>query len=689
MFQPFARNNRLTELAAALVALVPANVQTQKRAEAADNPPAAVRSLDADLPKAFIAGKETFRDGTPIPKGEEFAKYSFDTEGRILEMYLPKAVQLFRTAKKNGSSIRAATGISYGASKQGIEYIRALTFILSDGREETYTRNRPDPAGSIWSVQVRRPTDPAVKSDNDFCGNFCITEHGELAVIELFDKSPRDLLVGPDGETKVFTFEPIGGTRYTDEQDELLTVRRSNGGVVTYERQEPLPPRVVDTAVNGTKTSWRFSVRDLSTKEWMWVCSDPTIMPSKKSPLLASGAMVFKTTDGLCVGISTTGSKTLLFPHGTQTLIDRSGRVIRVANGAQARKFIYDENVGLVGYRDMIGSRIIQESKVPQLPNIGYRVTDLGRIDMFEHNQEGDEHKDESSPTCFLEAPSFSRQEREVAELPAMPAHIHPNKDPLACIANVCPPDDLSRNSRGALFPTSSPAFGVASDALPKVSAVHSLSDIATKRGDALQPFVEFLRIWARTTTDEEIDAITCPEFLAKYRGVDGDSWISSELGGVDTADFLVWLRDCVNKGELPFSLDIKPLDRAPGAKFEGVYEPVRGATIYGYDLMTGAVHVAVELQSRDLSKQQLVADLKNVLSHGGIGLLSPGREANEAPFWALFHELVHAFDRVHGIERDSFEPAAHLGALSALMTITKEKAQAYREIFPELAPQR
>ena len=227
------------------------------------------------------------------------------------------------------------------------------------------------------------------------------------------------------------------------------------------------------------------------------------------------------------------------------------------------------------------------------------------------------------------------------------------------------------------------------SDALPRVFAVPSLSEVATKRGDALQPFVEFLRIWARTTTDEEIDAVTCPEFLGQCKGADGNSWISSELGGVDTADFLIWVRDCVNRGKLPFSLDIKPLDRVPGAKVEGVSAPVKGATTYGYDLMTGAVLVQVELQSRDLSKQQLVADLKNVLSHGGIGLLSPGREANEAPFWALLHELVHAFDRVHGIERRNFEPAAHFGALSALMTITKEKAEAYRKIFPELSTQR
>jgi hypothetical protein len=259
---------------------------------------------------------------------------------------------------------------------------------------------------------------------------------------------------------------------------------------------------------------------------------------------------------------------------------------------------------------------------------------------------------------------------------------IHPHDpksgDPALCLRGICPETPAPRDEIGIFLPTQALAIGQESLALPQISSWTTLDAIEKRREGSLAFVVNLLRLWAETTSDEDIDVLTSPESLRQLCSSGGTPWIQQELLSPVNADYLIWLRECIRANKLPCSLDVKVLNHPKATnqrRFGGVTETRTSP-------MTGELNIEVSIQALIYQEAGLRADIEAMKTHGGLGVFRPDRFESSSVFYVAFHELQHAFVYATGREFEGAEPVAHLGAFLALASITPEKAVRYESLL-------
>jgi hypothetical protein len=222
------------------------------------------------------------------------------------------------------------------------------------------------------------------------------------------------------------------------------------------------------------------------------------------------------------------------------------------------------------------------------------------------------------------------------------------------------------------------PAVGQNSLTAHEVDTWTTLDSIANSRGGQLAPLVEFLRIWAQTTSDEDIESVSSPEVLSQLKSQDGIPWISPELISSESAEYLIWLRERIRENKLPCEVDVAPLVFSDPTK----PQLFGGRTRASLSPLDGSLGIKISINMSILDRASLKADLERIGVHGGLGVYSPKYFQQKSAIDAFVHELHHVWAYSSGREYESFEPPAHLGALQVFSTITPEKGPLYLKVI-------
>lgn len=270
-------------------------------------------------------------------------------------------------------------------------------------------------------------------------------------------------------------------------------------------------------------------------------------------------------------------------------------------------------------------------------------------------------------------------------EIPVMFVHPHSSRGVVGrdmCQDGICPQTPPITDVAGVFVTPNEPAPGQATLVTPTITSWTSLDSIEKARGGLMSPMIKFLRIWAETTTDEDIAEITSHAALMQLRSDKGVAWIQPELISHANADYLFWLRDSVRANRLPCTINVQPLNY-PGL---GAQRAQGGETRTALDPADHSLDISVAINSLIFDSRSIRDDLEAIIKHGGIGVLRPERLLARSVFDVVPHELNHVWRDAAGYEFDvSSEPIAHLGAFNLLRTITSEKGKHYEPLLKEL----
>jgi hypothetical protein len=651
---------------------LPANAQDERSLEA--KPPAAasgdaLSSLNLPrpaLPNAslFVSFREnptpqesvTLRNGFVIEQNEKTARYEFDQKGRISKISFP-----------DGYTI---SGISYHDKSEVNDVVTRLA-ITSSGAIKTYQRTV---AGSVIysSWTVTSGIAGSGTSGQDFLGDFRITPFGEFIVAELGPaKTGSNLpkLRTPEGQSFRVSNVLTGAQLYFDESERLLALRRTDFSLIRLAHLGDQISQITEIERGGYKRVWSY---DQNKKTW--TCSDPNIAESSTSPFLSRGALLYTRQDGAKVNVSTTGAKTVNLPTGLQTVESYSGQVRFVNFGVNSRELIYDKQDRLVAYRD---SRIGKSStyKLSNPENIRYKADQFGAIYAQSDNTD-------AQSTATVRPLEILRGEiRKIVKLPQLLVHPHHNASATGsslCRKGICPDSLQSSQEAGLLVNTEISAVGQNSLADSHIETWTSLDSIARHRGGQLAPLVEFLRIWAQNTSDEDIEDVTSLEVLSQLRSQDGVAWIRPELISSECAEYLVWLRERINENKLPCEVDLAPLTYSTATN----PRVVGGKTVVSENALDGSLGILLNINSAILDRASLKADLDRIGVHGGLGVYSPKHFQHKSTIDVFIHELHHVWVRSSGREYENIEPGAHLGATLFFLSIPPEKGHLYSRVI-------
>jgi hypothetical protein len=658
-----------SKVAAALLAILPiGGVPSEAQITPRDEPPA---SSSTDLGALTLprvdqgssndrAAQVTLRSGFIIPQGDKTAKYSLSEDGRVNGIAFPSGYTISR--------------ITYHTVAGSEDRIASLS--ITAGRvTKTYTRNiYRGQLYSSWKV-----SGPGIAQDSrlaEFNGDFAVTSSGEFVITDL----SKSAAAGGAG-SRVFTSEEksfvmarlgSGGYRYLYPNGDLHGVRRADLSLVTRTYSNGKCSAVTEELRDGTTRVWK-----LESSSGLWHCSDRRVSPSERCPLFERGTLSYMTVDGSRVNIATSGAKTITHSDGITVVIDQREKIHRVAKGARSRVFTYSESGSLASFADYQGSSKAH-SVVMIDPSCVWRIEPDGTVLLDAGGTSQASQATLKSPIRY-ESLVNTAPDRKFS-LPPMLIHPHDRKNdgPKLCLPGVCPSTPPSSSKIGVFLPIEAIATGQESLVLPEIASWTSLDTIKKHRAGRLAFIVDFLRCWAEKTSDEDIDMLTSSESLHQLCGSGGTPWIQPELLSPANADFLIWLRDCIQANKLPCSIDIQVLNY-PGAVSQFLYGGVTQTQTSPIDdeLMIGVV-----LQALIYEEAQIRADIEAMKTHGGLGVYRPDRFQISSVFDVIFHELYHVFIYSTGREFEGGEPAAHLGAFLALASISPEDAQRYEGLL-------
>ncbi len=661
MLAPSIRAKAVT----AILALVPSTALSQDSQTTATPEPPAASSTDLTprtLPKAEISPRpppgesKKLKSGFVVAKPEDRTAYTLDKEGRVLGLRFPSGYTV--------------SDISYHTFPGKEDCIIQLT-ITSGGLSKVYTRNSyKDTLYQSWKVTTNESR--ANTALPEFEGNFEITPCGEFVITDFSGGRYDRRLYAPDGQTFLMQQLSSGAYFYLDSNRLPQALRRTDRSLVRISYSNGAPAFITEEHDNIVTRSWTL---DAQTK--MWQCSDQNILPSTTCPLYEKGTIAFTLHDGARVSIATSGAHTILSNDGLTTVIDPSGKIVRVARGARSRIFSYDSKGNLIAFTDTIGSSGVPTA-IKGGPAVRHQVERNGAVSSVRLEAAS------LTPDALRGQIRFpSPFEAPVTQFVTFPKiQIHPHEPPKGemrlCLNGVCPDTLPPLEQTGILVPSDAIAIGQESLIVPEVETWTPLDTIEKHRGGAVAPLVEFLRIWAETTSDEDIDRLTSPEALRLLKSDGGVRWIQPELISSTHADYLLWLRECVRANRLPCTLDIKPLSY-PGLDNQALFGGVTGTALSPFDR---SLRISVDIQLLTFSEAALRADISEILKRGGSGIYRPERFRSASAINTLFHELQHVFVYATGREFEGTEPVAHLGAFLALASITPEKAGRYTKVL-------
>jgi hypothetical protein len=651
------------KVAAAVVALLPSQVVGQQRDAGQRTPSVAssIGGLDSlNVPQASRSGDQhqplpqlRLKSNYAIDQGPGFARYKIDQVGRVTEVHFPTGL--------------AVTDITYQEGNGARDIIAGLT-VSSNGSVKNYSRRT-----FTWMVTTKSGT--LTHPAPDFVGDFLITTCGEFVSINA-QQSGANQVYTATGEVFGMQLCRTGAYIYLHPNGEVHGLRRADNSKLTLRYQAKALSEITEERQGSAERSWRF---DAASK--LWVCSDPDILPSSNSPFFDSGIVYFTRADGSRESISTSGARTLWWGDGAITVFDHIGRIYRVARGAQSRTFEYDATGSLIGFRDSSASRS-SETRLVNTKLYEYRVRREGSVQLPGSCFSADERRRQIPLISY--PLSLTTSSSQYAAWHFSPIPIHPHEESPKgirglCKTGVCPDTPPTLGVRGVFNRTRDTAIGQDSLIKPETDSWTTLDSIEKHRNGILAPVAEFLRIWAETTTDDDIARVASPETLTTLRSDDGTRWLQPELLGPASADYLIWLRDSVRSNRLPCTMDVIPLHYAGTDK----QQTLGAKTVTDYSLLKDSVTIAVFFQPGIFNPKTLQADIEAMHSYGGVGVLRPDEFYNSAALLqVLFHELGHVFEAHTGRETAGGEPTANLYAYLALSTITPDKAPAYRPIL-------
>jgi hypothetical protein len=596
------------------------------------------------------------KSGFVIEQAKGVATYTLDGNGRITEVRFP-----------DGYTV---AGISYHTQAGHEERIAQLT-ITSGSGTKTYKRNSYG-ADLYLSWKVSAAGAAVNSTAPDFEGDFSLTPCGEFVTTDFSSGSNNRILRTPDGRIHTMRQLKTGAYFYMRNDGLPFALRRTDLSLISITYSEKTPTLITEEFQGSPTRSWRF---DAASKSWL--CSDPAILPSNLCPLFEKGTLSFVRGDGARVSIATSGAATILAQDGVTTVLDCSGKITRVAKGARSRLFNYNRDGELLSFCDKLGSLETLTHIKPD-PSIQCRIEQNGAVRIVAIQTAGQA----PAPLAVNErfGPPFSSSATNLPTFPNMQIHPHDPKkgDLMLCKSGVCPTTPAPRDQIGVFVPTDQIAIGQESLITNEISTWTTLDQIEKHRGGTLAPVVEFLRIWAATTSDEDIDTLTSPEALRLLQGDGSIAWLQPELLSPTNADYLFWLRDCIRANKLPCTLDVKPLSY-PGLTNQALFG---GVTDHYVSTIDRSLRISVDIQSLTYSELEIRADISEMLRHGGTGIYRPTRFQSASVFNTLFHELQHVFVYSTGREFEGTEPTAHLGAFLALASITPEKAKRYEGVL-------
>jgi hypothetical protein len=658
-----------TKAAAALLALLPINGLTSEAQTTRKDEPPAASSTDLGaltLPKVERVKQENqsnqviLKSGFVLPQGEKTATYTLNEDRRVSGIVFPSGYTISQIMYHNVA---------------GREDRIASLAITAGGVARTYTRNTyRDQLYTSWKISGPGITQNS--SASEFSGDFLVTPCGEFVMTD-FSKSSASSGTGSrvfTAEEKGFGMVPLrsGGYMYLHANGDLHGLRRADLSLVTLTYSNGKPSVVTEEQRDGTTRVWK-----LEASSGLWICSDQSVSPSEQCPLFERGTVSYKTVDGSRVNVATSGAKTITYSDGVTAVVDQADKIVRVARGARSRVFSYNETGSLTSFTDHWGSSKAHiECKVD--PSWVWRIDRHGAVFLDAEDPSQTGQATLQLPTRY-DSPTGTSPDR-VFSPPLMLIHPHDPKKGGSelCLRGVCPETPAPRDEIGIFLPTGVVAIGQESLVTPEISSWTTLDAIEKHRGGSLALIVDFLRLWAETTSDEDIDLLTSPESLQQLCGSGGTAWIQPELLSPANADYLIWLRDCIRANKLPCSLDIKILNHPKAInqrRFGGVTETLTSPT-------TGELNIEVAIQALIYEEAALKADIEAMKTRGGLGVYRPDRFQSSSVFDVVFHELQHVFIHATGREFEGTEPVAHLGAFLALASITPEKAGRYESLL-------
>jgi hypothetical protein len=510
----------------------------------------------------------------------------------------------------------------------------------------------------------------------DFNGDFAVTPCGEFYITDFSQAAVKKGV-----KSKVFTAEEkafdmaalrTGAYMYLHANEDLHALRRADLSLVTVTYLNNNPSAVTEERRDGTTRVWK-----LESSAGLWLCSDPNVLPAKNSPLYERGTLSYTTVDRLRISIATSGAQTITYPDCVTAVIDQAGKIVRVAKGARSRVFCYNTAGSLASFSDHRGSSKAY-AQIEVEPSQVWRVAPKGAVFLDTGDPSSASRTSLQLPTRY-DSPVETPPNRLFC-LPPMLIHPHDPKagEPSTCLRGVCPETPPPRDEIGIFVPTSALAIGQESLIIPEISSWTTLDAIEKHRGGTLAFIVDFLRLWAETTSDEDIDLLTSPESLRQLCGSGGTAWIQPELLSPANADYLIWLRDCIRANKLPCSLDVEVLKHARAIN----QRRFGGVTVTGISSTTGELNIAVSIQALIYQEAELRADIEAMKARGGLGVYRPDRFESSSVLDVVFHEFQHVFINATGREFEGTEPVAHLGAFLALASITPEKAARYEGLL-------
>lgn len=651
--------------AAAILSLIPSAAYSQENSTSAKPEPPAASSTDLaglTLPKLDNPSQSPVRAALKLKGGfvleqrDGLAAYSVNDEGRVSSIRFP-----------NGYTI---SDISYHSIKEKEHLVAQLT-ITTGGTSATYTRNSSgDEIYQSWRVATIKSS--STQAGPEFNGDFEITSCGEFVKTDFSAGRNDRQIYTADGRVFLMRQLNSGAYFYDDKNGFPHALRRTDHSLVKITYSNGTPATITEEYNSQATRWWKL---DEATQTWQ--CSDPNIAPSRRCPLYEKGTIAFTIGDGAQVSVATSGAYTLLSKEGLTTVVNPKGDIVRVALGARSRIFNYDADGELVSFSDVIGSRGTL-TLIETDPSLRHRAERNGAINVI--SVETSSQSPETTTGHARFPTPFETPATTLVTLPRI--QIHPHEAPMEgkslCLKGVCPDTPPTRDDKGILFPLDAVAIGQESLISPKISTWTSLDTIEKQRGGALAPLVDFLRIWADTTSDEDIDRLTSPEALRLLQSGSGVSWLQPELISSTHADYLIWLRQCIRDNRLPCTLDIKQLTY-PGLPNQALFGGVTGTVMSS---PSRVLRISVDIQLLTFSEAALRADIREMLKHGGTGIYRPERFSSLSAINTLFHELQHVFVYATGREFEGTEPVAHVGAFLALASITPEKAGNYTKVL-------
>jgi hypothetical protein len=218
-----------------------------------------------------------------------------------------------------------------------------------------------------------------------------------------------------------------------------------------------------------------------------------------------------------------------------------------------------------------------------------------------------------------------------------------------------------------------------------------------TKISDLPAPLKDFLVAWDKSTTLEEIRHITSPEkspILSSFPK-DAARWAHPE--------YLIWLKDHIQDGKVPFTLTLKDRSELPDPNLHGyvahsVYSkdgrPLDPTLLKGKNLPEGA-QIRFDMVLRREYFENLDKELQALEKKGGWALIlvptgtrdsSPSGQRYEGirpgGFAVLMHEMTHIYERVYGYPY-SQEAGPEMSTFTGLGTVSPDDYQKhFRPLF-------